>query len=84
MDNSRFKVHYYGSVFWLIFWTIFFFPIALGLFFTDCAFEIEGTTYYFDYDASRFWLGFWILVFFPVALLLLIINGFSIKSVSQK
>jgi hypothetical protein len=76
---KQFKVHYKGSFFWLIFWVIVFFPIALALFFTECAFDINDKRYVFGYDGSRFWLGFWVLVFFPVALLLLFLNGIWIR-----
>lgn len=79
MNDKRFKIHYHGSLFWLIFWIIFFFPIALVLFFTATDFEIGQTTYFLQYDGSRFWLCFWVLVFFPIAFVLLFLNGFSIK-----
>lgn len=74
----QFKLHYQGSIFWLIFWVIFFFPIALALLFTACYFDIGETRYIFNYEGSRFWLAFWILVFFPIALVLLFVNGVSI------
>ncbi len=73
------KVHYRGSYFWVIFWTIFFFPIALALLFTGCSFDINDKRYVFGYDGSRFWLGFWVLFFFPIALLLLFLNGIWIR-----
>lgn len=80
MTESRgFKLHYRGSIFWLIFWCIFFFPIAFVLLLTACSFDVNDKTYSITYDGSRFWLGFWVLVFFPVALLLLLVNGLSIK-----
>lgn len=72
------KVNYQGSFFWLIFWIIVFFPIALALLFTACSFDINDTKYTFRYDGSRFWLGFWVLVFFPVAFVLLFLNGVSV------
>lgn len=75
---KSFKVHYRGSYFWLIFWIIFFFPIALALLFTACSFDVGETCYNIRYDGSRFWLGFWILVFFPIAFLLLFLNGVSV------
>lgn len=81
MSESRFKVHYKGSIFWLIFWIIVFFPIALTLFFTAATFETTDKVYYFKYNGSRFWLCFWVLFFFPVAFVLLFINGFSINAV---
>lgn len=79
MVTKDFKVQYRGSLFWLVFWIIVFFPIAFFLFFTACTFKINQTTYVFQYDGSRFWLCFWILVFFPIAFLLLFLNGMSIN-----
>ena len=80
MQNSSVKVDYKGSLFWLIFWIIFFFPIALALFFTSSTFVLNDTTYTFVYNGSRFWLCFWILVFFPLAFLLLFLNGASVTT----
>lgn len=79
MEDKRFKVHYNGSYFWLIFWIIIFFPIALVLFFTASAYDVGQKRYTIQYDGSRFWLCFWVLVFFPVAFILLFLNGISIK-----
>lgn len=73
------KMHYRGSIVWLIFWIIVFFPIALALLFTAGTFEINQTTYDFQYNGSRFWLCFWILFFFPVAFILLFVNGVAIR-----
>lgn len=78
MSKTTTKVHYKGSLFWLIFWLIIFFPIAFVLFLTATTFKLGGKTYDFEYDGSRFWLCFWVLVFFPIAFLLLFLNGFSI------
>lgn len=78
IDTKKFKIHYRGSLFWLIFWLIIFFPLAFVLLLTATSFEINRTTYNLDYDGSRFWLGFWMLVFFPVAFLLLFLNGLTL------
>lgn len=78
MDSKNFKLHYRGSLFWLIFWLIVFFPIAFVLLLTACSFTINQKTYQIQYDGSRFWLGFWVLVFFPVAFILLLVNGIKI------
>lgn len=75
----RTKIHYKGSIFWLIFWLIVFFPIAFVLLLTSSSFEYNNKNYEMQYDGSRFWLCFWVLVFFPVAFLLLFINGISVK-----
>lgn len=81
-DERRFKVHYHGSMGWLIFWIIVFFPIALTLFFTAVTFETAQAIYVIQYDGSRFWLCFWVLVFFPVAFVLLFLNGVSVKTIT--
>lgn len=78
MVEKGIKVNYRGSLFWLIFWIIVFFPIALALLFTACSFDVNETTYNFQYNGSRFWLGFWVLFFFPIAFLLLFLNGVSV------
>jgi hypothetical protein len=77
-EPKRFKVHYSGSIIWLIFWIIVFFPVALALLFTAISFEVGGISYSIQYDGSRFWLGFWTLVFFPVAFILIFINGYTV------
>ena len=76
---KRFKLHYNGSLFWLVFWGIVFFPIALTLLFTSSTFYFNDSSYTFQYDGSRFWLCFWILAFFPIAFALLFLNGFSVN-----
>lgn len=78
MATSTFKIHYEGSIFWLIFWLIIFFPVAFVLLLTAVTFVVNQTTYHMRYAGSRFWLGFWVLVFFPVAFLLLFLNGLSV------
>ena len=83
MNDKRFKLHYRGSLFWLIFWVIVFFPIAFVLLLTASTFQINQTTYNLEYDGSRFWLGFWVLVFFPVAFILLFMNGLSVNIQTQ-
>ena len=77
MKEGNFKLNYRGSLGWLIFWIIVFFPIALILLFTACSFSVNQTVYNLQYDGSRPWLCFWAFAFFPVAFVLLFINGFS-------
>lgn len=79
MSSASMKLHYRGSIFWLIFWLIFFFPIAFVLLLTASSFTWNQTTYNVQYDGSRFWLGFWVLFFFPIAFVLLFLNGLSIS-----
>jgi hypothetical protein len=84
MGKVNMKLHYRGSIFWLIFWLIFFFPIAFVLLLTACSFTLNRTTYIVQYDGSRFWLGFWVLFFFPIAFLLLFLNGLAVSVVKQE
>lgn len=79
MTIRRAKIQYRGSILWLIFWLIIFFPIAFVLLLTSSTFELNQTVYEMNYDGSRFWLCFWVLVFFPIAFLLLFLNGLSVK-----
>lgn len=79
MSENRFKLHYQGSYFWLIFWAIVFFPVAFVLLLTAISFEANQNLYTITYNGSRFWLGFWVLIFFPVAIILLFINGLYTK-----
>jgi len=81
VEHKSLKVSYEGSLFWLIFWIIVFFPIALVLFVTALSFKVNQTTYHIRYKGSRFWLGFWVLVFFPVAFLLLFLNGLTVTTI---
>lgn len=78
MVKHSIKLQYTGSKFWLIFWCIFFFPVALTLLLTGAIFEMKGKRYSFLYRGSRFWLCFWVVVCFPIALLLLFLNGFTL------
>jgi hypothetical protein len=80
MKETRFKLHYRASKFWLIFWFICCFPIALVLLLTASTCEVNQTTYNLKYDGSRFWLCFWVLVCFPIAFILLFLNGFSARA----
>lgn len=79
MTAKKLKLHYRFSLFWPIFWGIFFFPIALVLIFTGSDFLQGDKIYRFRYDGSRFWLCFWTLLFFPIAFILFFLNGFSIE-----
>jgi ABC-type dipeptide/oligopeptide/nickel transport system permease component len=83
MATKKMNVKYNGSLFWLIFWLIIFFPIALALFFTGCSYDSNGATHSLKYEGSRFWLCFWILFFFPVAFVLFFIKGFTITSTPE-
>ncbi len=73
--DKKAKLHYEGSIFWLILWTIVFFPLGFILFFTGSSFQLNETTYRFKYEGSKFWLYFWTICFFPFAFVLLFLNG---------
>lgn len=83
MSNS-YQVQYSGSIPWLVFWAILYFPIAIMLFFTGAYFKCNQTVYHLRYLGSRFWLGFWTLLFFPVAILMLIAFGCSWDVVKEE
>jgi hypothetical protein len=78
VTEKKIKVEYNGSIGWLIFWAIIFFPVALVLLATSGRFNLDGKTYFIKYDGSRNWLCFWVIVIFPVALLLLVLNGVAL------
>lgn len=78
MGTQKMKIHYRGSLFWLIFWVIIFFPIGVVLFFLSADYVKDGIAHRLQYDGSKFWLCFWMLIFFPIAFLLFFLNGFSI------
>lgn len=80
MSATKLRLQYHGSKFWVIFWAIFFFPVALILLATAVSFEGNGKVYTFHYEGSRFWLGFWTIFFFPITFVLLLINGFTLTT----
>lgn len=80
IEKKRLKIEYGGSKFWLIFWVIFFFPIAFVLLLTGGRYTNHGETHSIEYDGSVFWLGFWTMVCFPICFILLAINGISLVS----
>lgn len=69
------KMHYDGSIFWLILCTLVLFPVAFVMFFTGSSFQLNETIYRFKYEGSKFWLYFWAIFFFPIAFMLLFLNG---------
>lgn len=77
-SEAKFKVNYRGSIGWLIFWLILFFPIAFVLLLLSSTFQINQTSYSMHYEGSLFWLCFWMVLFFPVAFVLLFVKGLSI------
>jgi ABC-type multidrug transport system permease subunit len=78
MTKEVARLHYEGSTFWLIFWCICYFPIALALLLTSSSFVLHTTRYRIQYNGSRFWFCFWLLLFFPITFLLACLNGFSL------
>lgn len=77
MAKRKMKLHYEGSVPWLIFWVIVFFPAALVLLFTASTIRIHETIYRFRYHGSRGWLVAWTIIFFPIAIILILLKGFT-------
>lgn len=78
------RLKYDGSLLWLIFWMIIFFPIALILLFIKSSFRMNETTYQFKYDGNPFWLMFWVVFFFPITFILLLLNGVGVVKTIQK
>ncbi len=77
--QKKAKLNYNGSIFWLIFWAIIFFPIALILFFTRCSFTLNQRRYCLHYEGSIFWPIFWAIFFFPITFVLLFLNTAAIS-----
>jgi hypothetical protein len=75
--EKKTRFHYDGSLFWLIFWLIIFFPVGFTLLFIGTTFEINNTAYRFKYEGSTFWLIFWVIFFFPISFILLLLNGYA-------
>ncbi|MCB0271775.1 MAG: hypothetical protein KDD46_02040 [Bdellovibrionales bacterium] len=81
LEKFSFKVD--ASLFWIIFWAIFFFPIALLLLFLNGEFSSTDHRYYIDYNGSTFWLCFWMIIFFPISILLIMFNGLTLCKESK-
>lgn len=77
---NHLRLRYAGSIFWLVFWLILFFPVAIALLFLNGTLEIDGKRYFMRYEGSRGWICFWIIAFLPVAIVLLLINGVSLHA----
>jgi hypothetical protein len=76
MEESRFRYPY--SKFWVIFWIIIYFPIALVL--LSRLEKVSQTEIKkWEYRGNRFWLYFWAVLFFPVSFVLLLLNSVLIK-----
>lgn len=78
MDDSKFQLKYSGSVGWLIFWAVVWFPIALLILLMNSKFQSRDLSYHLEYPGSLFWLGFWLIAFFPVTIILLVANGVTL------
>ena len=76
--KKRYPLKYRGSVFWFIFFLIFFFPIAIVLFIKNATILKEDHYYSFCYNGAYGWLFFWVIIFFPIAIILLFLNGVDI------
>ena len=74
----NYRIRYGGSLFWLIFWAIVFFPIAFVLLLTSWHAVGANRNISCHYNGSRAWLAFWVVFFFPLAIFLLLHNGLRI------
>ena len=83
MKKSNVQLHYGGSKFWLIFWVILFFPVAMILLLTSFQFEMGEKSYLIAYQGSRFWAAFWTVFCFPIAFILMFLNGFEVQTETQ-
>jgi hypothetical protein len=77
VEVSQLKYPY--PKFWLVFWIIVFFPVALVLL-TRLELVSPMNVTKWEYRGSQFWLYFWAVLFFPIAILLLALNGVLIKT----
>lgn len=75
---EKYKMSLETNILWIIFWAIFWFPIAVMLIFLGGTFSSPTHKHYIEYNGSIFWLGFWLILFFPIALLLLMVNGLTL------
>jgi hypothetical protein len=83
-SQHHFKLHYGGSVPWLVFWCIAFFPVGLVLFLSNFEYrKADGSVLSVKYHGSSFWLALWTLCFFPAAVLLMALNGFEVHEMAQ-
>ncbi|MDP2192988.1 MAG: hypothetical protein Q8K36_00455 [Alphaproteobacteria bacterium] len=69
---------YRGSIFWLVVWTILFFPLAVFLLLKNVYKITPEGQQYFEYQGRWGWIYFWAILFFPIAILLLFFNGLSL------
>ena len=72
---KKYRFKYQGSVFWLIFWSVIFFPIGIVLL-SQLHFVSQTRDIQWKYEGKRFWLYFWAIFFFPITILLLFFKGF--------
>lgn len=83
MAKERFQLKYLRSKFWLVFWLLLFFPIAIVLLFCHLQIVSGKRTFLMEYNGSRFWLFFWAILFFPLVILLLLLNGSFVKKTKE-
>jgi hypothetical protein len=83
VTERKIKIQYGGSIPWLVFWAIIWFPAALILIATSGKFDLEGKTHFIRYDGSRGWLIFWVIIMFPIAILLMLLNGVALITQNQ-
>ena len=72
---AHYPVSYRGSLLWLFFWLIAFFPAGTLLFASRACIKRRESYYGLNYRGSIGWLIFWTIVFFPVAVVLAFLRG---------
>jgi hypothetical protein len=75
--NTRhvYPLKYDGSIFWLLFFLIFWPPLAFFLLLMNARFVKVDSIFYLRYRGSWGWLIFWAVVFFPLAILIMAVCG---------
>lgn len=75
--NTRhvYPLKYAESIFWLIFFLIFWPPLGAFLLIKNARFIKNDSVFYLRYRGSWGWLFFWSIIFFPIAILILAIRG---------
>jgi len=75
--NTRrvYPLKYDGSIFWLIFFLIFWPPLAFFLLLMNARFVKTDSIFYLRYRGSWGWVIFWAILLFPIAILIMAIRG---------
>lgn len=76
--KHRYPFQYRGNLFWLIFFLILFFPIAIVLIIKNAGIIKNKKYLALSYRGRYGWLIFWSIFFFPIAIILVILKGVDI------